>query len=44
MNSQSGKGGVGFMLEEHYGLALPRDLLVEFEVMFKNSRKPSTRK
>jgi 2-isopropylmalate synthase len=30
VNSQSGKGGVGFMLEEHYGLALPRDLLVEF--------------
>ena len=30
VNSQSGKGGVGFMLEEHYGLSLPRDLLVEF--------------
>jgi len=30
VNSQSGKGGVGFMLEEYYGLALPRDLLVEF--------------
>ena len=30
VNSQSGKGGVGFMLEEHYGLTLPRDLLVEF--------------
>jgi len=30
VNSQSGKGGVGFMLEEHYGLALPRELLVEF--------------
>ena len=30
VNSQSGKGGVGFLLEEHHGLALPRDLLVEF--------------
>lgn len=30
VNSQSGKGGVGFLLEEHYGVALPRDILVEF--------------
>ena len=30
VNSQSGKGGIGFLLEEHHGLALPRDLLVEF--------------
>lgn len=30
VNSQSGKGGVGFLLEEHFGLTLPRDLLVEF--------------
>jgi 2-isopropylmalate synthase len=30
VNSQSGKGGVGFLLEEHYGIALPRELLVEF--------------
>ncbi len=30
VNSQSGKGGVGFVLEEHYGVPLPRDMLVEF--------------
>ncbi len=30
VNSQSGKGGVGFLLEEHYGVSLPRELLVEF--------------
>lgn len=30
VNSQSGKAGIGFLLEEHYGVALPRDILVEF--------------
>lgn len=30
INSQSGKGGVGFVLEEHYGIYLPREMLVEF--------------
>ena len=30
VNSQSGKGGVGFVLEEHHGISLPRDMLVEF--------------
>ena len=30
VNSQSGKGGIGFLLEEHYGISLPRELLVEF--------------
>ena len=30
VNSQSGKGGVGFVLEEHFGIALPRAMLVEF--------------
>ena len=30
VNSQSGKGGVGFLLEEFYGIALPRDMLKEF--------------
>jgi 2-isopropylmalate synthase len=30
VNSQSGKGGVGFILEEVYGVSLPRDMLVEF--------------
>jgi len=33
VNSQSGKGGVGFLLEEHYGISLPRELLVEFAGM-----------
>ncbi|MEM1437106.1 MAG: 2-isopropylmalate synthase, partial [Pseudomonadota bacterium] len=30
VNSQSGKGGVGFILEEVYDIALPRPMLVEF--------------
>lgn len=30
VNSQSGKGGVGFILEQHYGIILPRDVLIEF--------------
>jgi 2-isopropylmalate synthase len=30
VNSQSGKGGVGFVLEEFYGISLPREMLVEF--------------
>ena len=30
INSQSGKGGVGYVLETDYGYRLPRDLLVEF--------------
>lgn len=30
VNSQSGKGGVGFILEEYFGIALPREMLTEF--------------
>jgi 2-isopropylmalate synthase len=30
VNSQSGKGGVGFILEEFFGVGLPRQMLVEF--------------
>jgi len=30
VNSQSGKGGVAFILEEFYGVSLPRPLLIEF--------------
>ncbi|WP_396642767.1 2-isopropylmalate synthase [Methylomonas sp. 2B] len=30
VNSQSGKGGVAHLLERHYGVVLPRRLLVEF--------------
>ena len=30
VNSQSGKGGVGFVLEQRFGISLPRELLVEF--------------
>ena len=36
VNSQSGKGGVGFLLEEHYGVSLPRDILVEFSGEVQN--------
>ena len=30
VNSQSGKGGVAFVLEHHFGVSLPRSLLLEF--------------
>jgi 2-isopropylmalate synthase len=30
VNSQSGKGGVGFLLEEFFGVSLPRPMLMEF--------------
>jgi 2-isopropylmalate synthase len=30
VNSQSGKGGVAFVLEQEYGIAMPYDLQVEF--------------
>lgn len=30
INSQSGKGGIGFVLEEHFGIYLPREMLIEF--------------
>lgn len=30
VNSQSGKGGVAFVLENYYGVSLPRALLLEF--------------
>ena len=30
VNSQSGKGGVGFILEQRFGISLPREMLVEF--------------
>ena len=33
VNSQSGKAGVGFILEEHFGVALPREMLVEFSAV-----------
>ncbi len=36
VNSQSGKGGIGFLLEEHYGVSLPRDILVEFSGEVQN--------
>ena len=30
VNSQSGKGGITYLLEREYGLKLPRKLLIEF--------------
>ena len=36
VNSQSGKGGVGFLLEAHYGVTLPREILVEFSGEVQN--------
>ncbi len=33
VNSQSGKGGIAFLLERHYGLSMPRRLQVEFSAL-----------
>ncbi len=33
VNSQSGKGGVGFVLEERFGVTLPREMLAEFSAV-----------
>ncbi|MFX5808920.1 2-isopropylmalate synthase, partial [Acinetobacter baumannii] len=30
VNSQSGKGGTAFLLEQEYGISLPRRLQIEF--------------
>lgn len=37
VNSQSGKGGVGFILEEHFGINLPREMLVEFSTLVQDA-------
>ena len=36
INSQSGKGGVGYMLEEYYGYELPNDMREEVGYFMKN--------
>ena len=33
VNSQSGKGGVGFILEEYFGISLPKAMLKEFSAV-----------
>ncbi len=33
VNSQSGKGGIDFLLEEYYGIVLPKAILVEFSAV-----------
>ncbi|MFT6431157.1 MAG: 2-isopropylmalate synthase [Halopseudomonas sp.] len=30
VNSQSGKGGISYLLEQHYGISLPRRMQIEF--------------
>ncbi len=36
VNSQSGKGGIGYLLEKEYGMYLPKHLLQEFGILVKN--------
>ncbi|MFM2344522.1 MAG: hypothetical protein RLZZ210_1133 [Pseudomonadota bacterium] len=36
VNSQSGKGGISFLLENEYGLQLPRRLQIEFSQIVQN--------
>ncbi len=37
VNSQSGKGGIAYVLETHYGIVLPRGLLIAFSRVIKRS-------
>ncbi|MFT0212506.1 2-isopropylmalate synthase [Pseudomonas sp. F1_0610] len=36
VNSQSGKGGVTYLLEQEYGISLPRRMQIEFSSVVKN--------
>src|SRR3546814_10448790 len=36
-NSQSGKGGISYLLEHEYGLSLPRRLQIEFSQVVQNA-------
>ncbi|MHB8252460.1 MAG: 2-isopropylmalate synthase [Acidiferrobacter sp.] len=37
VNSQSGKGGVAYLLETHYGVILPRRMLIAFSRLIKDA-------
>ena len=37
INSQSGKGGVAYIMEEHFGLRLPRGLLIDFSSVIQRA-------
>ncbi len=37
VNSQSGKGGIAYVLETHYGIVLPRNLLIAFSRVIQGS-------
>lgn len=43
VNSQSGKGGISFLLERDYGLALPRRLQIEFSGVVQQQTDASGR-
>lgn len=35
INSQSGKGGIGFIMEQHYGIAMPKKMREDFSYFVK---------
>ncbi|RJG23428.1 2-isopropylmalate synthase [Massilia cavernae] len=43
VNSQSGKGGIAYLLEQEYGLALPRRLQIEFSRVVQEQADASGR-
>ena len=43
VNSQSGKGGIAYLLEQEYGLALPRRLQIEFSRVVQGQADASGR-
>ena len=43
INSQSGKGGVGYILKQKYGLNVPRNMLIEFNRSIKNQVNENTK-
>ena len=36
INSQSGKGGIKYVMEEAFGIAMPKDLLLDFAPVFRS--------
>jgi hypothetical protein len=40
VNSQSGKGGIAYLLEQEYGISLPRRMQIEFSQVVQRNRPP----
>ena len=43
VNSQSGKGGIAYLLERDYGVVMPRRMQVEFSALVQRAQRARTR-